>query len=117
IRQTRAKLLHVSPFIGMAARYHFRVLPPGRAIRLRIHETENGAPVLSATFSGEAVQLGTASLASCLLKIPLMTWKITAGIHWEALKLWMKGARFHRSPPAPPPASFRDSSAVPEPGE
>lgn len=117
IRQTRAKLLHVSPFIGMDARYHFRILPPGRAVRLRIHETEDGEPLLAASFSGEAKKLGTAALAACLLKIPLMTWKITAGIHWEALKLWLKGARFRSSPPAPASASYRDSIAIPEPGE
>jgi DUF1365 family protein len=117
VRQTRAKRFHVSPFIGMDARYHFRILPPGRAIRLRIHETENGEPLLSATFAGQAKQLTTAALASCLLRIPFMTWKIMAGIHWEALKLWLKGARFHRSPPAPHPASFRDEGESLAPGE
>ncbi|MDR0111109.1 DUF1365 family protein, partial [Acinetobacter baumannii] len=50
IRQTRAKVFHVSPFIGMQARYHFRVLPPGKSVRLRIHETESGEPLLAATF-------------------------------------------------------------------
>lgn len=116
VRQTRTKIFHVSPFIDMGARYHFRILPPGRSVRLRIHETEGGEPLLSATFSGEARPLGTAALAACLLKFPFMTWKIVAGIHWEALKLWLKGARFHRSPAAPAPVSYRDHGAV-EAGE
>jgi uncharacterized protein len=117
LRQTRAKLFHVSPFIGMEARYHFRLLPPGRALRLRIHETESGEPLLAATFHGEARPLTGTVLARCLLKIPLMTWKIMAGIHWEAAKLWRKGARFHRSPPPPPIASFRDAARAVEPAE
>ena len=116
VRQTRRKLFHVSPFIGMGARYHFRILPPGKAIRLRIHETEAGEPLLAATFSGKAAELTTSSLARCLLKIPFMTWKITAGIHWEASKLWLKGARFHKGPPAPAPVSHNDSVALSEPG-
>lgn len=117
IRQERAKLFHVSPFVGMEARYHFRVLPPGRVVRLRIHETEQGEPLLSATFAGEARALGTASMSANLLKFPFMTWKIVAGIHWEALKLWLKGARFRRSPPPPAEtASFRDAASL-EPGE
>lgn len=116
VRQTRRKLFHVSPFIGMGARYHFRILPPGKAIRLRIHETEAGEPLLAATFSGNAAKLTTSSLARCLLKIPFMTWKIMAGIHWEALKLWLKGARFHKGPPAPAPVSHKDSVALSEPG-
>lgn len=116
IRQTRRKLFHVSPFVGMDARYHFRILPPGRTVRVRIHETEGGEPILAATFAGTASRLDTSTLAACLLQFPLLTWKIVAGIHWEALKLWLKGARFISSPPAPRTASFRDSPAV-EPGE
>lgn len=116
IRQERNKLFHVSPFIGMGARYHFRVLPPGRTVRLRIHETEGGEPLLAATFSGHAEPLTDATLAACLARFPLMTLKVTAGIHWQALRLWLKGARFHKSPPPPASASFRDEGAV-APGE
>lgn len=115
VRQERTKIFHVSPFIDMGARYHFRIMPPGKVVRLRIHETEAGEPLLAASFSGSAKNLDTYSLAACLLKIPFLTWKIMAGIHWEALKLWFKGARFHRSPPAPASASYRDE--LPEPGE
>jgi len=111
VRQERTKIFHVSPFIDMGARYHFRVLPPGKIVRLRIHETEKGQPLLAATFVGEQKTLHTTTLAACLLKIPFMTWKITAGIHWEALKLWLKGARFRKSPPPPVAASFRDEAA------
>lgn len=98
VRQTQAKLFHVSPFIGMDTRYHFRILPPGKTVRLRIHETENGEPLLSATFAGAARPLATPDLGACLIKFPFVTLKIIAGIHWEALKLWLKGARFHPSP-------------------
>jgi DUF1365 family protein len=117
VRQTRTKIFHVSPFIDMGACYHFRVLPPGKVVRLRIHETEKGEPLLAATFVGEAKTLATPQLAACLLKIPFMTWKITAGIHWEALKLRLKGARFHKSPAPPKPVSYRDERAALEPGE
>lgn len=117
VRQTRRKIFHVSPFIEMGARYHFRILPPGSKVRLRIHETKDGEPLLAATFSGERLTLDFAGTAHCLLKIPFMTWKIMAAIHWEALKLWLKGARFNHSPPAPAAVSYRDSEAVMEPGE
>ncbi|HTV67047.1 MAG TPA: DUF1365 domain-containing protein [Rhizobiaceae bacterium] len=117
VRQTRTKIFHVSPFIDMGTRYHFRILPPGKTVRLRIHETEHGEPLLAATFVGEIRTLGTKSLAVCLLRFPLLTWKIMAGIHWEALKLWLKGARFHKSPPPPKPASYRDEAGAFEPGE
>jgi DUF1365 family protein len=117
IRQTRRKVFHVSPFIEMGARYHFRVLPPGDRVRLRIHETKGGEPLLAATFSADRVTLNFKELGGCLLKIPLMTWKVMAAIHWEALKLWLKGARFNRSPPAAAPVSYRDTDGMLEPGE
>lgn len=117
VRQARQKLFHVSPFIGMDARYDFRVLPPGKVVRLRINETAAGEPLLAATFAGEARPLTSRTLAACLLKFPLLTWKIMAGIHWEALKLWLKGARHHKSTVPPRPASYRDEGKVLEPGE
>lgn len=117
VRQTRARIFHVSPFIAMGARYNFRVLPPGKAVRLRIHETEGGEPLLAATFAGAARPLDTRTLAACLLKFPFMTWKIMAGIHWEALKLWLKGARFHRSPAPPKPVSYCDEGITLQAGE
>lgn len=113
VRQERQKLFHVSPFIGMDARYHFRVMPPGRTVKLRIHETEAGEALLAATFTGTARDFSTSGLIGCLLKIPAMTWKIMAGIHWEAMKLWLKGARFHRSPLPPATVSYRDHGARP----
>ncbi|ANH07756.1 DUF1365 domain-containing protein [Shinella sp. HZN7] len=113
IRQSRTKVFHVSPFMEMGLRYHFRVLPPGKAVRLRIHETSAGAPLLAAAFHGEAMALTTGNLARYLLRFPFMTLKVIAGIHWEALKLWLKGARFHPSPPPPATASFRDEGRQP----
>ena len=71
----------------------------------------------SAAFSGSAMPLSTGPLAAYLVKIPFMTWKIILAIHFEALKLWLKGAKFRRSPPAPPPVSFNDRATVIEPAE
>lgn len=99
IRQSRTKVFHVSPFMDMGLRYHFRVLPPGKTVRLRIHETAGNTPVLAATFNGCAASVSDANLVRILVRFPFMTLKVIAGIHWEALKLWLKGARFRPSPP------------------
>ena len=100
LRQERTKIFYVSPFIDMRARYHFRMLPPGKSVRMRILETENGHPLLSATFSGEAADLTTRNLFAQLVSLPFMTLKIMVGIHWEALKLWLEGRKisFARKP-------------------
>ncbi len=109
IRQTRTKIFHVSPFMDMGLRYHFRILPPGKTVRVRIHETAEKEAVLAATFNGDATPLTDATLARYILRFPFMTFKVMAGIHWEALKLWLKGAHFRTSPPPPATASYRDA--------
>jgi len=93
VRQQQDKLFYVSPFIEMAMRYHFRVLPPGERVQLRILETGREGPVLAATFNGRHRSLNTKELLRAFFALPLVTMKIMAGIHWEALRLWLKGAR------------------------
>jgi uncharacterized protein len=94
----RQKLLYVSPFIKMAMRYHFRVLPPGERVKLRIPKTDREGPLLAATFSGR--RLTTAALLRSFFALPLVTLKIVAAIHWGALRLWLKDARLAPRPNA-----------------
>jgi DUF1365 family protein len=93
VRQQQDKLFYVSPFIEMTMRYHFRVSPPGNSVKLRILETDCEGPLLSATFSGKRRSLTTAALLRSFFSLPLVTFKVVAAIHWEALRLWLKGIR------------------------
>lgn len=113
IRQQCDKLFHVSPFVPMNMRYHFRMLPPGEEIRWRILETDAEGPLLAATFSGTRLPLKTGQILRLVAKIPHLTIKIITGIHWEALRLWVKGARYISRPEASEPVSvWRDDSRV-----
>ena len=94
VRQEHDKLFYVSPFIEMPMRYYFRVQPPGETVKLRILETDSEGPLLAATFIGKWRALTSRSLIGSFLSLPLVTFKIFAAIHWEALRLWLKGARF-----------------------
>jgi DUF1365 family protein len=102
----------VSPFIDMAQRYHFRIRPPGERLTVRILETDREGPLLSATFSGTRRGLTTFNIVKTCAYLPLMTLKVVAGIHWEALKLWLKGIRLVERPAAPAPASFDAAGQV-----
>ena len=93
VRQQQEKLLYVSPFIEMAMRYHFRVSPPDQSITLRILETDGNGPLLAATFNGRRRALNTQQLLRAFFAFPLVTFKIMAAIHWEAMRLWLKGVR------------------------
>lgn len=100
IRQHHDKLFYVSPFIDMAMRYYFRVSPPAESVKLRILETDRAGPLLAATFNGRRRALTTPALLWSVFSLPLVTLKITAAIHWEALRLWLKGARLVPRPNA-----------------
>ena len=102
VRQQHDKLFYVSPFIEMAMRYHFRVSPPDRGVKLRILETDGDGPLLSATFNGRRRTLNTRQLLRAFVGFPLVTFKIMAAIHWEALRLWLKGARLVPRPTSTP---------------
>jgi DUF1365 family protein len=102
IRQSQEKLFYVSPFVEMAMRYHFRVSPPSENVKLRILETDCESPLLAATFHGRRRALTTPALLRSFFALPLVTLKIVAAIHWEALRLWLKGVRLA---PRPNPAT------------
>ncbi|MCP3469909.1 DUF1365 domain-containing protein [Bradyrhizobium sp. CCGUVB1N3] len=93
LRQQQDKQFHVSPFIAMETRYHFRLHPPSDTVRLRILETDRSGPLLAATFSGRRRALTSRGLLRSFVALPLVTLKVMAAIHWEALRLWFKGAR------------------------
>ncbi len=89
------KEFYVSPFIGMVARYEFRLSAPADRIAVTIRETgPDGANLMVATLSGKRADLNDRALLGMFLRQPLMTRKVALGIHWEALKLWIKGAPF-----------------------
>jgi uncharacterized protein len=93
IRQTQDKRFYVSPFVEMAMRYHFRVVPPKDQVKLRILEADSEGPLLSATFNGRRRVLTTRELLRSFFSLPAVTAKIIVAIHWEALRLWLKGVR------------------------
>lgn len=93
-----AKALHVSPFLGMDMRYAFRVQPPGERLSVAIRGEDGDGPMIVAALSGERRPLTDGMLARMLAAYPLMTLKVTAGIHWHALRMILRGFRIYRHP-------------------
>jgi len=100
-RHEKEKCFHVSPFFDLVGRYRFALNDPGERVRVAIHETRDGVPILDATLAGEYRELTDAAILKLAFSMPLMTLKVVAGIHWEALKIWLRGGKFHPKP-APP---------------
>ena len=102
VRQEAEKLFHVSPFMPMEMRYHFRLSKPDETVSVLINQTDDAGLVFKAAFVGEREAMTDASLLRAFFRYPLMTVKVIAGIHWEAMKLFAKGMRL--LPGAPDPA-------------
>ncbi len=99
--QSCAKRLFVSPFFPATGRYRFAVTLPNEAMTLSIlYDTAEGT-VLAAYQRGRRRPLSARNLAWAIALYPLMTIKVIAAIHWQALRLWLKGARLQPQPPAP----------------
>jgi len=95
------KIFHVSPFLAVEGSYRFRfACPPDRvAIWINHHDAEG--LLLSTSLIGKTQPLTSARLLSCFFRYPLVTLKVVALIHYQAVKLFLKGMRHYRKP-APP---------------
>lgn len=101
ILQSCDKGFYVSPFIGMAATYHFRLAEPDARLSVLIRQWTPEGELLIASQTGTRRPLNDSTLLRALFAYPLMTLKIIGAIHWQALKLWRKGARQVPRPAAP----------------
>ena len=94
IQHVCKKKFHVSPFIQMNCVYFFRLLKPGNKISVIIDVQDLEGKILYASQDGIKSELNNNNLIKSYLKHPLMTFKIIMAIHYEALKLWIKGIKF-----------------------
>ncbi|MEK6806266.1 MAG: DUF1365 domain-containing protein [Pseudomonadota bacterium] len=97
----KEKCFHVSPLMDLVGRYRFTIAEPGERLRAAIHETREGVPMLDATLAGERRELSDAAIVGQVLRMPWLMLKVMAGIHWEALKIWLRGAKFYPKPASP----------------
>ncbi len=96
------KCFHVSPFQPVAGEYTFRFDIREDRIGIRIDFTGGNGGVV-ATLVGARRPMTDARLLGMILRRPLGSRRVLALIHWQALRLWWKGARY-RTRPEPPAA-------------
>lgn len=94
------KLMHVSPFQPLEGGYVFRFDIQEGSIGIWI-DYSRGNGGLIATLTGARKPISNGSILKSLIRRPFGSRRVLTLIHWQALKLWLKGVRY-RPQPAPP---------------
>jgi len=95
-RAAMAKAFYVSPFIAMEGRYTVHVRDAGRRLTIAINEYDGDQPLLTTSLVLDRRPLTDLALLRMLVRHPFVTQRTIGLIHLHALRLWLKGARFHR---------------------
>ena len=91
-----AKDFYVSPFLETRGRYTVRLRDESSRLRITINHEDAEGLLLHASVDLVRRPLTDRTLLRMLLRYPLVTYKTTLMIHCHALRLWLRGATFHR---------------------
>jgi DUF1365 family protein len=100
LHQEADKRMHVSPFFDVRGGYKFAFSDPsGAMFRLTIRYGSNAEPRMTATMALQSAALTNVKLLRLLVAMPFMPIKVFVAIHWEAVRLLLRGAGYHKLPP------------------
>ena len=97
---TARKVMHVSPFQPLEGEYKFRFDIGYNKIEIVIDFLRNGGGVV-ATLRGDRKPLKTSAMIMASVRRPFASLRVMGLIHWQAFRLWRKGAPY-RTRPEPP---------------
>ena len=97
---TSQKIFHVSPFQSVSGSYRFHFNWSATALAFRIALTDGSEGVI-ATLTGKRAPASSARLLVAALRRPFGALRVVTLIHWQAVKLKLKGAAY-RPRPLPP---------------
>ena len=104
------KVFHVSPFFDVSGAYQFTLKSTGDSLNLVVATMKGEQQTHVATISAKAFPATSAGFLSLAIRKPFSSLGVTAAIHWQALKLWIKGAKYHSKPKQ---SSVRTTIATP----
>ena len=84
------KELHVSPFHGMQQRYRWSSTVPDESLAIKLTNLEGGERVFHASLTLTRLPVTRLTGLSLLARFPFETAKVTVGIYWQALVLFLR---------------------------
>jgi len=104
------KEFHVSPFNEVEGGYRFRFQLQRACQVARIDYDDADGELLLTSISGRSKTWSGAALFGAFARMPLLTAGVMFRIHWQALKLWLKGVPFFGAHPPVTPQPLREST-------
>ena len=98
------KSFHVSPFMDISGRYRFTLRAPDEKLMVTVENWESDDRTHMANIHALQLSATSASLLRQAVTQPLSSVGVMVGIHWQALKIWLQGAKYRRKPPLPEPS-------------
>lgn len=95
------KQLHVSPFIKVEGHYVFRFAYGEEKLGVWIDHYDAEGLLLTTSIVGKREPLTTGNMLKAFFRYPFVTFKVMTLIHYQALRLWMKGVKYIKRPAAP----------------
>lgn len=96
-----AKTFHVSPFMDLTGSYRFKLHAPEETLRAIIENWKDGRRTHMASIAARRQAMTTVALLRLATMQPFSSMGVSVGIHWQALKVWLRGARYRRKPVPP----------------
>jgi uncharacterized protein len=112
-RYHTAKHMHVSPFMDMSLAYDWIFTAPSDRLVAHMNTRSQGEAFFDATLELERRPWERRELHRVLASYPLMTLGVIGAIHWEALKLWLKGTPVFTHPAKAAGARLASKERVP----
>ena len=95
------KVFHVSPFLPVEGDYRFRFRLDAGIAHVDVNYHDAQGLMLATSVGGRREPLTDGAVLRRFLGNPAMTVGVMVRIHWQALQLWRKRARFYRKPVPP----------------
>jgi uncharacterized protein len=92
------KVFHVSPFMALDLHYRWSLTAPADALTIHIQACREATCTLDSTLRLKRHELTAGRWLLNLARYPLVPPRILAGVHFEALRLWLKKAPLYAHP-------------------
>lgn len=95
-KEQHQKFFYVSPFIDLDAWFDFKLKVPGEKLDIHIDDFRDNSKFFFSTLTGKKEEITNTKMLFYTFRYPLITVKIILLIHWQAMKLWLRGIGYHK---------------------